>query len=114
MPVALSQIIDQIYLQRKNSTPVFSGEDVSQYYKLNLAHLWAVKTDYKILTLRQIPVAHMSDHNTLAILDLVNQIHPDLYISHKQGCQHIQMSFKFRFCGLHPRQTNVHLSEKTY
>ena len=28
-PDALSNIIDQIYLQRKNSTPVFSGEDVN-------------------------------------------------------------------------------------
>ena len=74
-PLALGKIIDNIYLQRKNSTPVFSGSEVSQYYKLGLAHSWAVREDLKILTLLQIPIAPMTDLNTLAILDPINQIH---------------------------------------
>ena len=50
-PLALGKIIDNIYLQRKNSTPVFSGSEVSQYYKLGLApvsytHLTLPTTPY--------------------------------------------------------------------
>ena len=80
-PLALGKIIDNIYLQRKNSTPVFSGSEVSQYYKLGLAHSWAVREDLKIMTLLQIPIAPMTDLNTLAILDPMNQIHPDLNLA---------------------------------
>ena len=80
-PLAFGKIIDNIYLQRKNSTPVFSGSEVSQYYKLGLAHSWAVREDLKIMTLLQIPIAPMTDLNTLAILDPMNQIHPDLNLA---------------------------------
>ena len=60
---------------------MFSGSEVSQYYKLGLAHSWAVREDLKIMTLLQIPIAPMTDLNTLAILDPMNQIHPDLNLA---------------------------------
>ena len=40
-PNALGDITDKIYLQRRNSTPVFSRSEIDQYYRLKLAHIWS-------------------------------------------------------------------------
>ena len=80
-PKALGDITDKIYLQRRNSTPVFSRSEIDQYYRLKLAHSWAVAETYDIMTLLQIPIAVMSETHRAQVLDPHNQIHPDLSIT---------------------------------
>ena len=75
---SLSRKIDQIYLKRNANTPVLSGEGIQFYYKLDLAHSWVEPETFSIKTLLQIPIAPMTEVNTLVVLDPLNRIHADL------------------------------------
>jgi len=53
----LSGIIDRIFLQNRNSTPVFQQEDCHYYYSLPLAHSWVSEDRGFLMTLLQVPIS---------------------------------------------------------
>ena len=54
--VKLSQLIDQVYLARKDrqGAPIFSGKSCKYYYSLPLAHSWAIEDSQEVITLLQV------------------------------------------------------------
>lgn len=72
----LSELIDRIYLSRKDrqDAPIFSGKSCNFYYQLPLAHSWADKGTYEIITLLQVPISELNIRNSLLILDRKNLI----------------------------------------
>ena len=74
----LSSIIDQIFLQQRNSTPVFQREDCQYYYTLPLAHSWVSEDSRWLMTLLQVPITPVGAHNILSVLDPLNKIFIEL------------------------------------
>jgi hypothetical protein len=75
---ALSEIIDRIFLESRNSTPVFQQGDCHYYYSLPLAHSWVSENEKFLMTLLQVPIAHVGQTNSLTVLDPLNKIFGDL------------------------------------
>jgi hypothetical protein len=74
----LSKIIDGIFLQSRNSTPVFQQGDCHYYYKLPLTHSWVSDNNKWLMTLLQVPITPVGQSYTLTVLDPLNRIFPDL------------------------------------
>jgi hypothetical protein len=72
---SLSDIIDKIYLERKDKAPIFLREDIAEYYQLPLAHTWVEVNRYQSQTLLQIPVAPTGKKSILRVLDPLNTVH---------------------------------------
>ena len=77
-PGQLQSIIDKIILRQRILRPVFEGKQVSNYFKLESAHVWADKQSYTIFSLIEIPLADMSDTHTVAVLEPSKVVHADL------------------------------------
>lgn len=77
----LGELMDKIYMRRKESQPIFDKGDCSYYYKLPLAHSWVDKEKKQINTILQIPVAHILQRHSLKLLSLTNTIHDDLHMA---------------------------------
>jgi len=80
-PAALSDLIDNIYLKMNDSTPVFRGPDCKNYYELPLTHSWVNLEAMEIVTLLQVPIANVAEHNSLTVLNSYNRIHPELSLA---------------------------------
>ena len=80
-PNQLQSIIDKIILHQQILYPVFDGEQVSNYYKLESAHVWADKQNYTIFSLIKIPLADMSNTHIVAVLEPSKVVHSDLSLA---------------------------------
>ena len=74
----LSGIVDRIFLQNRNSTPVFQQEDCHYYYSLPLAHSWVSEDRGFLMTLLQVPISSVGQSNIMTVLDPLNKIFPEL------------------------------------
>ena len=64
----LISIIESIILKQRILRPVFEGKDVYKYFKLDTSHTWADLESKTIFSLLQIPLADMSESNSISIL----------------------------------------------
>ena len=74
----LISIIESIILKQRILRPVFEGKDVYKYFKLDTSHTWADLESKTIFSLLQIPLADMSESNSITILKPNNVLHTDL------------------------------------
>ena len=74
--VKLSQLMDQVYLARKDrqESPIFSGKSWKYYYQLPLAHSWAIEDSREVITLLHLLIAELNIRTKITILDRANQI----------------------------------------
>ena len=74
----LVEIIEKIILKQRILRPVFEGIDVHKYFSLDTTHMWADLDSITIFSLLQIPLADMSESNSITILKPSNMLHTDL------------------------------------
>ena len=82
----LISIIESIILKQRILRPVFEGKGVCKYFKLETSHTWADLDSKTIFSLLQIPLADMSESNSITILKPNNVLHTDLglaVVNHK-------------------------------
>ena len=70
-------IIEKIILRQRILRPVFEGTDVHKYFSLDTAHTWADLDSITIFSLLQIPLADMSEINSITILKHLVRVAPD-------------------------------------
>ena len=77
----LAAIIDKIILRQRILRPVFEGQYVSNYFRLDTAHTWAEKESNTIYSLIQVPLADTSEKNAVTVLRPDNILHTDLALA---------------------------------
>ena len=83
-----SSTIDQIFLQNRNSTPVFRKDDCHYYYSLPLAYSWVSEDRNFLMTLLQVPITLVGQTNIMTVLDPLNKIFPELQLATILGISH--------------------------
>ena len=63
----LVEIIEKIIQKPRIFRPVFKGIDVHKYFSIDTAHMWADLDSTTIFSLLQIPLADMSESNSITI-----------------------------------------------
>ena len=80
-PSQLRSIVNKIIIRQSNLRPIFEKAAVSRFYSLGSTHVWTDKENLVINSLVQIPIADMTEKQTLAILKPENILHSDLSLA---------------------------------
>ena len=77
----LGDLIDQIYMRRRTSTPIFDKEDSHFYFSLKLAHTWVDSDKKSLNTILQILIACLAKTQKLVLLESSNILQNDLHMA---------------------------------
>ena len=77
----LGDLIDRIYMRRKETSPIFDRRDSQYYYNLKLAHTWVDLDTKELTTILQIPIARMNEIQKLIMLESINILQNDLHMA---------------------------------